>query len=136
MQQAFHPSATHEIPPRTTCALRHMPGSLTQPCIAASLPALPCPALHPPFPLQAGQGDVAISQAEAFTLHSRPGALRKLFLDFDGHTTVGAQWNYQYTANAPIVTPAYDTVSHTCIPAAADAVSTTAALLQHGYTVR
>jgi hypothetical protein len=62
---------------------------------------------------------VAISQGEAFTLHSRPGALRKLFLDFDGHVTVGAQWNYQYTVGAPIVTPAFDTVRLTCIRAAA-----------------
>ena len=30
--------------------------------------------------------------AEAFKLHSRPGA-RVILLDFDGHTTTGTAWN-------------------------------------------
>ncbi len=31
--------------------------------------------------------------AEAFTLHSRPGSPRMLFLDFDGHLIVNTAWN-------------------------------------------
>ena len=30
---------------------------------------------------------------ETFILHSRPGATRKIYLDFTGHTTTGTQWN-------------------------------------------
>ena len=47
--------------------------------------------------------------ATSFQLHSRPGSQRKIFLDFDGHTTEGTQWNVNYTNNAPIVSPAFDT---------------------------
>lgn len=35
----------------------------------------------------------APSASEAFTLHSRPGANRTIYLDFDGHTTTGTEWN-------------------------------------------
>lgn len=37
--------------------------------------------------------DIALTQAQTFSLHSRPGATRKIFLDFDGHTTTGSAWN-------------------------------------------
>ena len=30
---------------------------------------------------------------QTFILHSRPGATRKIYLDFTGHTTTGTQWN-------------------------------------------
>lgn len=30
---------------------------------------------------------------ETFLLHSRPTATRKIYLDFDGHLTIGTQWN-------------------------------------------
>ena len=46
-----------------------------------------------PFPLE-----------ETFTLHSRPGASRVIYLDFDGHVTTGTAWN---TSVDPIVSPAY-----------------------------
>jgi len=47
--------------------------------------------------------------ANTFLLHSRPGAAKVIFLDFNGHTTTGTSWNNAYVAGAPIVTPAFDT---------------------------
>ena len=44
---------------------------------------------------------------QTFILHSRPGAKRVLFLDFDGHMTTGTAWNANY--GDPIISPAYDT---------------------------
>ncbi|MBC8552163.1 MAG: PKD domain-containing protein, partial [Candidatus Brocadiales bacterium] len=44
---------------------------------------------------------------QTFILHSRPGAKRVLFLDFDGHMTTGTAWNASY--GDPIISPAYDT---------------------------
>jgi hypothetical protein len=35
----------------------------------------------------------AITQAEAIALHSRPGAARTVYLDFDGHSITGTAWN-------------------------------------------
>lgn len=44
---------------------------------------------------------------QAFTLESKPGSNRTLFLDFDGDTTSGSAWNS--TANgASFTSPAYD----------------------------
>ncbi len=48
-----------------------------------------------PFPL-----------GETFTLNSRPGARRVIFLDFDGHVTTGTAWNANSGID-PIVSPAY-----------------------------
>jgi len=44
--------------------------------------------------------------SETFRLHSNPGASKVIYLDFDGHTTTGTNWNISY--GDPIVTPAYD----------------------------
>jgi len=44
----------------------------------------------------------------AFTLHSLPGADHVIYLDFDGHTTSGTDWNNIYNAGKPIVSPPYD----------------------------
>lgn len=46
--------------------------------------------------------------ATTFQLHSRPGAQRTIFLDFDGHTTAGTQWNSDYASGQPIVSQAFD----------------------------
>lgn len=46
--------------------------------------------------------------ADTFSLHSRPGAAKVIYLDFTGHTTVGTPWNTAYAAGADIVTPAFD----------------------------
>ena len=34
---------------------------------------------------------------ETFILHSRPGATRKIYLDFTGHTTTGTSWNNAFS---------------------------------------
>lgn len=41
-------------------------------------------------------------------LHSRPDSLRKIYLDFDGHTTTGTYWNSNFTSGAAITTPPFD----------------------------
>jgi len=41
---------------------------------------------------------------ETFTLHSRPGAKRVMYLDFDGHVTTGTVWNSSVDT---IISPAY-----------------------------
>lgn len=45
----------------------------------------------------------AAPAATAFLLHSRPSATKKIYLDFDGHTTTGTPWS-----SSPIVTTAFD----------------------------
>ncbi|WP_394147541.1 PKD domain-containing protein [Shewanella atlantica] len=50
----------------------------------------------------------ALSEAQTFSLNSRPGAPRTIFLDFDGHTTTGTAWNNSYNV-ATINSPAYNT---------------------------
>ena len=49
-----------------------------------------------PFPLD-----------QTFGLHSLPGASKVIYLDFDGHTTSGTQWNSEFAGGSDIVTPAY-----------------------------
>lgn len=60
--------------------------------------------------LQPERKDSVLSVTETFTLHSRPGATRKILLDFDGHTTEGVGWNVR-NSRPSIVTPPYDKVS-------------------------
>ena len=45
---------------------------------------------------------------QTFVLHSRPSSKRKIYLDFNGHTTSGTAWNVSYGVD-PIISPAYDT---------------------------
>lgn len=47
-------------------------------------------------------------ESQTFQLHSKPGNSRVIYLDFNGHTTSGTQWNTSYTGGAAITTPAYD----------------------------
>jgi hypothetical protein len=54
-----------------------------------------------------GTAAAAITATDAFALHSRPGASKVIYLDFDGHTTSGTSWNTSYTAGASFVTPPY-----------------------------
>ena len=54
-----------------------------------------------------GTTSAAITVTDAFTLHSKPGASKVIYLDFDGHTTTGTPWNTNFTAGANIVTPPY-----------------------------
>lgn len=46
--------------------------------------------------------------ANSFLLHSRPGAVKVIYLDFVGHKTAGTSWNNAYAAGAEIVTPPFD----------------------------
>lgn len=46
---------------------------------------------------------------QTFRLHTRKGARMVIYLDFDGHTTIGTSWNSSFTNGAAIVTPAFDT---------------------------
>lgn len=50
---------------------------------------------------------VQLTSAQAFSLSSRPGAVKRMFLDFDGHTTTGTNWN-SLVGRDSIVTPPYD----------------------------
>jgi PKD repeat protein len=43
--------------------------------------------------------------ADTFLLHSRPTATRKIYLDFNGHDTIGTQWNNG--RNATLTTPPF-----------------------------
>jgi PKD repeat protein len=45
---------------------------------------------------------------QTFRLHSRPGAARKIYLDFDGHTTSGTSWKHYATGSTTFYTPPYD----------------------------
>jgi PKD repeat protein len=54
--------------------------------------------------------------AQTFLLHSRPTATRKIYLDFDGHLTIGTQWNAGRSAT--LTTPPF---SQDADPAFSDA---------------
>lgn len=47
------------------------------------------------------------SLADAFSLHSKPGAQKTIYLDFDGHVLSKTAWNY-YNGGADIVAPPWD----------------------------
>ena len=47
-------------------------------------------------PPVAAASPVAITTADAFKLHSKPGATNVLYLDFDGHLITGTAWNAVY----------------------------------------
>ncbi len=48
--------------------------------------------------------EIRLVPAGEFLLHSNPGATKRIYLDFDGHTTTGTPW----LNGATIVTPAFD----------------------------
>jgi len=45
--------------------------------------------------------------AEAFSLHSNPGATKVIYLDFDGHTVSNTSWNTSYNGGNDIVQEAW-----------------------------
>jgi PKD repeat protein len=51
----------------------------------------------------------ALTATETFQLHSKPGASKVIYLDFNGHTTTGTSWNSSFTSGAAITTPPYST---------------------------
>lgn len=73
-----------------------------------------CCAVHVPLQPEVPDSSITptLTQAQIFKLHSRPGATRKIFLDFDGHTTVNAAWNHYNGSKIGIITPPFDTVSN------------------------
>lgn len=76
-----------------------------------TLPRHPRPASPIPcrtFRLQPDVPDTPIDVVSAFKLHSRPSAVKKILLDFDGHTTSNTQWNVGRAA--ALITPPYDKV--------------------------
>jgi hypothetical protein len=55
-----------------------------------------------------GSPQAAPAPEDAFTLHSRPGAARTIYLDFDGHVLTGTAWN-SWKGIDTIVCPPWDT---------------------------
>lgn len=63
-----------------------------------SLPRVPAPAPQPAaYPLD-----------RTFLLHSRPGATKVIYLDFDGYVLSGTAWNASYNQGRDIVCPPFD----------------------------
>ncbi|WFP50857.1 PKD domain-containing protein [Methylomonas sp. EFPC3] len=55
-------------------------------------------------PAQAGSGGMSVaSSTDAFALHSKPGANRLIYLDFNGHVATATAWN-----SGTLTAPAYD----------------------------
>lgn len=51
----------------------------------------------------------SVDPSTAFALHSRPGSLRVLYLDFDGQVLSGTGWNDDFANGAAISAAPYDT---------------------------
>ena len=69
----------------------------------ASLPVDPRRAAEHQARLGPRKAPVPVSAALTLTLHSRPSATKKIYLDFDGHVTTGTPWS-----SSPITTTAFD----------------------------
>jgi Bacterial Ig domain/Metallo-peptidase family M12B Reprolysin-like len=69
----------------------------------------PAPNAAPAVTAAAAPGVGAIPSTAAFALHSRPGAARVIYLDFDGHVITGTAWNSSYASGQPLNAVAYDT---------------------------
>ncbi|HSK25639.1 MAG TPA: M12 family metallo-peptidase [Jiangellales bacterium] len=68
--------------------------------------------VEPPAPAGTGETDAAAGAGpypydQTFTLHSRPGAQRTIYLDFTGHVVTGTAWNVGRQASATV--EPYDT---------------------------
>lgn len=57
---------------------------------------------------ESGPSISEVTQSEAFTLHSKPGASRTVYLDMDGHVVTGTIWNQSAD---PLYMRPYDTDS-------------------------
>ena len=69
---------------------------------------LPAPALAPE---SAGGADVQAALVpldQTFLMHSRPSTSKKIYLDFNGHTTTSTYWSDIKDGDGTFVTPAYD----------------------------
>ena len=58
--------------------------------------------------------------SSTFTLNSRPGASRTIYLDFKGGSVTSTAWNASYNGSAPIAVPAYSTDADVTTYSAAD----------------
>jgi hypothetical protein len=67
---------------------------------------IPNPALAPTTSGGTTGAEALAPLTDTFKLHSRPSATKKIYLDFDGHTTTGTSWNN--TSRPSFVTPPYD----------------------------
>ena len=88
------------------CEGMAVPDGTTPPAPASANGALPAAAGAVAGTAAPGAAD-PVDLTLAFKLHSRPGAPRRLVLDFDGYVTTGTAWN-SLSGNATIVTPPYD----------------------------
>jgi hypothetical protein len=68
---------------------------------------VPGPALAPTINDGTAGADALVPLTDTFMLHSRPSATKKIYLDFNGHTTTGTSWNTSKGIPS-IVTPPYD----------------------------
>ncbi len=59
-------------------------------------------------PVGAAAASSVPNSTDVFKLHSLPGASRVIYLDFNGHTTRGTQWNVTKTGGADIVSAPFD----------------------------
>jgi hypothetical protein len=50
-----------------------------------------------------------VSLDQTFLLHSRPGATKTIYLDFNGFTISGTAWNTSHNGGADIIAPPWDT---------------------------
>ncbi|MCA9060187.1 MAG: hypothetical protein KDA85_16880, partial [Planctomycetaceae bacterium] len=53
-------------------------------------------------------GGAPFDYGNTFLLHSNPTAKHTIYLDFDGHTTSGTQWNTSFNGGSSFTTPAYN----------------------------
>ena len=59
-----------------------------------------------------GTASATMPYNQTFLLHSRPGASKVIYLDFDGHTTSGTSWNSSYNGGADIISQPFSTDSN------------------------
>ncbi len=69
---------------------------------------LPDPAAAPTATEGASAQAALVPVDQTFFLHSRPSATKKIYLDFDGHTTTGTSWRDIKDGDSTFVTPPYD----------------------------
>jgi hypothetical protein len=77
---------------------------------AGAAPAYFCRALKAPVGPQyttAITTTTSYPESQTFLLHSRPSASRKIYLDFNGHTTINTPWNNTWNRPNGFTTPPY-----------------------------
>ncbi len=74
-----------------------------------SRPVVPISPMQPNPPVAA-----LFPLSQTFLLHSKPGASKIIFLDFDGHTLSGNAWAATKNGGADIIAPPWDTDGKSC----------------------